>query len=283
MNFLVRSIFFTFLLLNTGCTSLFFHPYQERYLTPDQIGLTYQEVSLKNDQGENLYGWRLTSKVAPQALVLFFHGNAGNISTHLGTIAHLPKEGFEVVTMDYSGYGNSGGITSIDQVHSDVEEMLMHFSNEAKERELPFLVLGESLGATLTLTVTSTIDHRYRPVCISAIAPFSSYRTIAREKLATLWLTYPLQWPLGFLVTDSFSPIDRVATLTSKALLIHGTSDEVVPFHHSQKLCEKMEKTCVQLLSHEGGHNGTLLRPDSLKVVVEFFKSSDCTIRQTAR
>jgi alpha-beta hydrolase superfamily lysophospholipase len=276
MTLLGRRLLLVLLILCTGCTSLFFHPYQERYLTPDQVGLTYKELSITNDQGEKLYGWRLTTVEPPHTLLIFLHGNAGNISTHLGTIAHFPKEGFEVVTMDYSGYGNSGGIASIDQIHSDVEEMIRVFSEEAKSRDLPFLLIGESLGATLSLTVGSAIPSHLRPKCIGAIAPFSSYRSIAREKLATLWLTYLFQWPLGFLVTDTFSPIDRLQEYTIPTLLIHGSSDEVVPYHHSRDLCEKMGTTCIQLYTHNGGHDGTMLQLDTRAVVISFLKSSTC-------
>jgi alpha-beta hydrolase superfamily lysophospholipase len=279
MTLLGRSISLVLLLLCMGCTSLFFHPYQERFLTPDQIGLAYQEISIKNDQGDSLYGWRLTTTQSPQALILFLHGNAGNISTHLGTIAHFPKEGFEVVTMDYSGYGNSGGAASIDQIHSDVEEMMRVFSEEAKSRGLPFLLIGESLGATLSLTVSSAIAAHLRPQCIGAIAPFSSYRSIAREKLATLWLTYLFHLPLGYLVTDSFSPIDRLPEHTVPTLLIHGSADEVVPHHHSEKLCEKMGTLCVQLYTHNGGHDGTMLQQETRAVMISFLNSPACRIK----
>jgi hypothetical protein len=75
--------------------------------------------------------------------------------------------------------------------------------------------------------------------CFSGLildSAFASYRSLARSKLAGVWLTWPLQWPLSYLVTDEFSPIDAIAQLRVPLLMIHGDRDPVVPLAEGQQL-----------------------------------------------
>ena len=264
----------------SGCTNLFFYPYKEKLLIPSEVGIPFSEVSVPRDSNSQLFGWRLTTPTAlfpkPRALLLFLHGNAGNISNHLGTVAWLPKEGIEVVTMDYSGYGNSDGEISIDQIHADAELLFKTFSDEARQRDLPFLVLGESLGATVALYTSRNVQTSSLPKCLVAVAPFSGYRKIAREKLASFWLTFPLQWPLGFLIDDSYSPGADTEPLVVPTLFVHGTTDQVVPIHHSELLASRRRSECTRLYRHEGSHDGPMIDRKNQEVVSDFLSSQCC-------
>ena len=275
----------------SSCSGLFFHPHKIRVIQPSDVGLSFSEVRIPYAEGEELYGWRLTAKgnLDPKGLILFLHGNGGNISTHLGSVAWLPSKGFEVVTLDYAGYGNSDGEASLTNVHRDAALLFSFFAAEARVRNIPFYVLGESLGGTVALYSAATLPTVDQPRCLIAVAPFSSYRKIAREKVGELWLFYPFQWPLGFLVRDSFSPIDRIKDLKVTTLLVHGRNDLTVPYHHSVLLQEGSAEgaSLVQLYSHDeghdGGHDGTLLNSEIQSEILRYLGSDRCKEISTLR
>ena len=111
---------FLLTLLLSGCsnlTSLFFYPQQQYLRTPSDINLEYDEVRVKAVDGTELVSWFLPAdedseqgKNSP--IVLFLHGNAENISTHIGSVYWLPEEGVNVFLLDYRGYGHSQGAVS---------------------------------------------------------------------------------------------------------------------------------------------------------------------------
>src|SRR5262245_34036961 len=92
-------------LLLGGCTSLFFQPHRQQVLTPKQFGLAFEEVRIRTADGLALNAWFLPAKGPAAATVLHLHGNAENISTHFTNVAWMPAEGFNVLALDYRGYG----------------------------------------------------------------------------------------------------------------------------------------------------------------------------------
>ena len=83
------------LALLAGCTGLVFQPMRQLVLTPDQIGLDYREVAFETEDGVRLHGWFLPAASARRGSVLFLHGNAENISTHIASVAWMPAAGFD--------------------------------------------------------------------------------------------------------------------------------------------------------------------------------------------
>jgi fermentation-respiration switch protein FrsA (DUF1100 family) len=106
-------------LLLAGCTGLIFQPLSQHLLTPDRLGLAYRDIRFTAADGVSLHGWFLPATAPRQGSVLFLHGNAQNISTHIASVAWLPGAGFDVFLFDYRGYGRSAGEPSLDGVHLD--------------------------------------------------------------------------------------------------------------------------------------------------------------------
>src|SRR5919201_69027 len=104
----------------TGCTPVFFQPSGTLYATPGLYGLDYQPVELQAGDGTKLFAWFMPARGAPKATVLYLHGNAENISTHFANVAWMPAAGFNVLALDYRGYGGSAGKPTLarDQPHS---------------------------------------------------------------------------------------------------------------------------------------------------------------------
>lgn len=247
------------IILLTSCSSVFFYPTKDRVTDPGAMGLVFEERILDDGYGPRLILWDLRAQAQPQrGTVVYLHGNAENISTHLPNVAWLPQFGYRVILPDYRGYGGSEGTAEISGVHADVARVFRWLADQETDLSPPLILYGQSLGGSLALTVAAEPEFRSLFDLVIAESPFASYRTIAREKLATTWLTYPLQWPLGFLVPDHFSPILHIECIESPVLLLHGEKDGTVPFSHSEALCTKISGRCQLWRFPGAAHLGIL-------------------------
>src|SRR5690349_10160502 len=92
------------LLVYFGQSSLIYYPMQQISNTPDEIGLDYAPVKIATTDGETLHGWWVPAPNA-KGTVLFFHGNAGNISHRLNYLKMFERLGYNTLLFDYRGYG----------------------------------------------------------------------------------------------------------------------------------------------------------------------------------
>lgn len=224
-------------LASAGCSRLFFMPQQELVRTPTEIGLDYEDVYFNSADGVRLHGWWLPAEGNAQGTVIFFHGNAENISTHIGSVYWLPAAGFNVFMMEYRGYGLSEGDPSLPGVHADGSAALQTVMQRTDIDTSQVVVLGQSLGAAVAVYAVANSPYRTRFKALIVDSVFASHRQITREKLGGFWLTWPLQWPLALMVSDAFSPVKAIAGIAPVPLLvIHGTADEVIPIKHGRQV-----------------------------------------------
>jgi len=227
------------LLLLSACTNLFFYPDRHSYFSPALWGLTAEDVYLTSADGVRLHAWLLPSTVPSKATILFLHGNAQNISAHIGNVAWLPSQGYNVFLLDYRGYGLSQGAPQLPGLFADIEAAADYIALREDLNRVPFVILGQSLGGALAITAAARLKHKIGIAAVIADSAFSSYRAIARERLDALWLTWPVQWPLSFAFTDTYSPQRYASRLSPIPLLImHGEADRVVPIAHARRLYE---------------------------------------------
>jgi fermentation-respiration switch protein FrsA (DUF1100 family) len=223
--------------LLAGCTGVFFQPHHIQVRTPDKLGLNYEDVYFESRDGIRLHGWFLPAEAPAQGTIFFLHGNAENISTHIGAVYWLPKQHFNVFIFDYRGYGLSEGAPSLPGAVGDVESAFTWLLSRKDIDPKRVVVFGQSLGGSLATYFTATTLHRADIKALVVESAFSSYRDITREKLASFWLTWPLQYPLSWTVDDEFSPIRVIGKVSPIPLLvIHGDADNIVPIAHGRRL-----------------------------------------------
>jgi hypothetical protein len=221
----------------TGCTGVFFQPHHIEVRTPDKLGLNYEDVYFESGDGVHLHGWFLPAQAPAQGTIFFLHGNAENISTHIGAVYWLPNQHFNVFIFDYRGYGFSEGAPSLPGAIADVESAFKWLLARKDIDPKRIVVFGQSLGGSLATYFTATTPHRSSIRALVIESAFSSYRDIAREKLASFWLTWPLQYPLSWTVEDDASPIRVIGKVSPIPLLvIHGDADSIVPIVHGRRL-----------------------------------------------
>jgi fermentation-respiration switch protein FrsA (DUF1100 family) len=243
----------------SGCGYLFFLPSKEEILTPNQIGLTYEDIILSTPDGQSLHGWLLHAQGELRGSVYFLHGNAENISTHIASVMWLPAYGHQVFLLDYRGYGRSTGSPDIADALQDIETGYRWLLARSESQEKPIFLLGQSLGAALVVTFSAEIPDLHEHIKgVILDAAFTSYRRIAREKLDKFWLTWPFQYPLSWLLLPwSYDPIDYIAEISPTPLLIiHSQQDEIIPYHHGEELFAAAQPPKLFLPTHTR-HIGT--------------------------
>ena len=223
-------------LLTAGCTHLFFHPIKPHVLDPNQLGLPVQDIYITTADGMRLHGWRLDAKPPVKGTILFFHGNAENISTHIGNVWWLPEYGFNLVLVDYRGYGRSDGAPTLDNVHNDAAAALAHVFNMENVDPEKIAVFGQSLGGAVAITTLAHSPYGQQVRALVLEGTFADYRQITREKLGGFWLTWPLQIPLSYTVSNRYRPMDDISRIDTPILIIHGQADTIIPPHHAEQL-----------------------------------------------
>lgn len=223
--------------------------------TPAQHGIDYQELALRAEDGTALTAWFLPARGPARATVLFLHGNAENISTHFASVAWMPAEGFNVLALDYRGYGASEGTPTLAGVQLDIDAAMRALLARPGVDRGRIVLFGQSLGGALAIHYAARGAYRSSLRALVADSAFSDYRGIVREKLAGFFLTWPLQWLPWLTVDNDYSPAASVAALSPlPLLLIHGERDVVVPARHSQRLFELAREPKELWLVPEAGH-----------------------------
>ncbi|OGA41589.1 MAG: hypothetical protein A3G28_01680 [Betaproteobacteria bacterium RIFCSPLOWO2_12_FULL_68_19] len=243
------------MLFVAGCTQAFFQPHRYIVATPGQYGVEYQPVEFKAADGTALFAWFLPARGAPRATVLYLHGNAENISTHFANVAWMPAAGFNVLALDYRGYGGSQGSPTLEGVQLDIDAAMRTLLARPDVDPARIIIFGQSLGGSLAIHYGARSAYRGNVRAIVVDSAFSDYRRIVREKLASFFLTWPFQWLLPQTVDNDFSPSASVRAVSPIPLLfIHGERDTVVSVEHSQRLFERAASPKELWILPEAGH-----------------------------
>lgn len=263
------------LLLQTGCSSVFFYPDQVTYITPDRLNLEFEDVFVETPDGETLHGWWLPAKSEPKGTVYFLHGNAQNISSHIMNVAWLPERRYNVFLIDYRGYGRSTGAPDIEGTLHDAETGLRWLVDQPHVQSQPLFLLGQSLGGALgTALASEWVKRDEQPPLDGVIldGTFSGFRAIAREKLGDFWLTWPLQVPLSWTITDEYEAYERISDISPvPVMVIHSVRDGIIPFHHGKRLYEAAEEPKT-FLQTDTPHASTFVIPGYQDEVLEFME-----------
>lgn len=225
------------LLMLAGCSSLFFYPMKPWVQNPARLGLAYEDVVLIEADGTRIDGWWLPAQGQPKGTVYYLHGNAQNISTHVMNVAWLPAAGYQVLLVDYRGYGLSDGEPSLAGAMTDIQTGLDWLRASGRAGKGPLIVYGQSLGASLATWVLAQPGNRGKADCYIEEAGFADYRAIVNDVMKRSWLLWPLRPLVLPFINNRYAPVKVIGQLAPMPLLVvHSSEDEVVPFAHGQQL-----------------------------------------------
>lgn len=224
------------LLLLSGCTNLFLQPSRRLFVRPETVGARWEEARFPSADGTALTGlWFPASQEPAQGVVVQFHGNGENMTSHFLSVWWLALEGWHVLAFDYRGYGASAGKKSLNGAVADGAAALAYARSRAPG--LPIAVLGQSFGGAVALA--SLERDGGDGICALVLeSTFSSFIGIARDKLALSRLTRPVRGLLAFaLISDRYRPSRLAARRRPVPLaVLHSPGDPVVPYEQGRLL-----------------------------------------------
>lgn len=223
-------------LLLSGCSSLFFYPMKPWVQNPARLGLAYQDVVLIEADGTRIDGWWLPAAAPLKGTVYYLHGNAQNISTHIMNVAWLPAAGYQVLLIDYRGFGLSDGKPTLDGAMTDIQTGLDWLKASGRQGKLPLIVYGQSLGASMSTWVLAQKQNVGKADCFIEEAGFADYQGIVNDVMKKSWLLWPLRPLVVPFIDDRYAPVKAVGQLSLPLLAIHSRDDQVVPFAQGQQL-----------------------------------------------
>ena len=217
--------------------------------TPETIGLQYEDVYLVTEDDVRIHGWYVPH-ADEKATVLFFHGNAGNISHRLDSISIFHDLGLSVFIIDYRGYGRSDGRPSEQGTYMDALAAWNYLVAERRLSPDEIIVFGRSLGGA----VAAELASRITPAAVVLESTFTSVKELGKHYYPYL----PVSW-----IARIRYPVDEhIKSFDCPVLVIHSNQDDVVPFSYGQRLFATAREPKM-FLPISGDHNtGFLLSGD---------------------
>jgi fermentation-respiration switch protein FrsA (DUF1100 family) len=216
-------------------------PTRELAATPQSIGLAYDDVTLRTEDGVRLHGWFVPAPT-PRATLLFFHGNAGNISHRLDSLRIFHELGLSVFIFDYRGYGRSDGSPSEAGTRNDARAAWRYITDTRAVPASEVVLFGRSLGAA----IAAWLAGQYRPGALIVESTFTSVPDMASELY--WWL------PARHLARFQYATRDYLKATMCPVLVVHSPNDEIIPFHHAEALYAAAHEP-KELLRLTGSHN----------------------------
>ena len=213
--------------------------------TPEAAGLHYEDVYLVTDDDIKIHGWYVPHPDA-QATLLFFHGNAGNLSHRLESISIFHDIGLAVFIIDYRGYGRSEGRPTERGTYRDAMAAWNYLVGERRLRPDEIIVFGRSLGGA----VAAALAAKVTPAAVILESTFTSIKDLGKHYYPYL----PVSW-----IARIHYPVDEyIASFQCPVLVIHSNQDEVVPARLGQRLFDSAPEPKM-FLPVSGDHNNGFL------------------------
>ena len=214
--------------------------------TPAAHGMPFEDVWIDTEDGVRLHAWMVPA-LKERGVLLFFHGNAGNISHRIDSIRIFHELGLSVLIVDYRGYGRSEGRPTEAGTYLDAQAAWNWLREERGVPPERIVVFGRSLGSS----IAAWLSARERPAAVILESAFTSARDLAADLMP--WL--PVRWVLRF----DYDTRSAVASFAAPVLVIHSRQDEIVPFAHGEAVFAAAQEP-RHFLPIQGGHNDGFLR-----------------------
>jgi pimeloyl-ACP methyl ester carboxylesterase len=267
-----------------------FFPGGMDYLTPMAYHIPYQEVWIpasthleKSAAPEKLHGWWIPQAVSgpgtapslPRRVLLYLHGNGGSVSSNLDHAVQLRNDGASVLIVDYRSYGRSTSTSfpSEARVYEDAETAWQYLVHDKQIAPGEIIIYGHSLGGAIAIQLAS---RHPQAGGLIAESTFTSIEDMSgKEHIYSFF-------PIHLLLNQRFASLSKITKIKMPILFIHGTEDQVAPFHMSEQLFQAAAAPKQLVLIDGAGHEDCeLVGGDIYKAaVVSFFKSTDDTRSQ---
>ena len=228
-------------------------------IAPSAAGFFRAHVrELKTRDDETLVTW-FTAPSDGKPLIIYFHGNAGQIAGRARRFTALTSDGTGLLALSYRGYGGSSGAPTEDGLIKDAMAAYDHAIAAGIEPER-MVLLGESLGSGVALALAA----RVKVAALILEAPFTSAADLAA---VTYWM-----FPVRLLMHDQFRSDLRITQAKASLLIVHGTADGVIPIAFGEKLFARANDPKTFVRAQGEGHQ-PLDNPATMQIMRQWLQN----------
>jgi pimeloyl-ACP methyl ester carboxylesterase len=246
LYFLQEKLIFLPSKLPADYTFSFDEPFEEFYLTAED-GAKLNALHFKNEN--------------PHGVILYFHGNAGDLSRWGQEVQFLVKLHYDVVVMDYRTYGKSTGNLSEAALLKDARLFYDYVASQYSDQEI--IIYGRSLGTAMASYLASAES----PSLLILETPFYSLLDVAQNRFPLL--------PVNSLLKYQFRSYQYLQAAKCPIVIIHGDKDGVVPLASAHKLYQSLEGKNAEFITIEGGEHNNLSSFQTYKIAITSLLSSN--------
>ncbi len=235
-----------------GCAAMLekqfiYFPVAQLIATPEAVGLAYEDVWFSTEDGVRLHGWFVPAAGA-RWTILWFHGNAGNISHRLDNVWQMHQRlHVNVFLFDYREYGQSQGTVSEQGTYRDARAAYQVLSQRIDIDPRAIVLFGRSLGAAVAVELARQVPCR----ALILESLFTSVADMAAQVVPFI--------PIGRLLRTRYDSLAKIPELSVPLLLLHGDRDEIVPYAQGQRLFEAAKEPKTLYTITGAGHNDTYM------------------------
>ncbi|MGB5498294.1 MAG: alpha/beta hydrolase [Maribacter sp.] len=204
----------------------------------------FEEINLRTEDEVVLNAIHF-KRVKPKGLILYFHGNAGDLSRWGDITSFFVDKDYDVLVMDYRTYGKSTGKLSEEALHNDAQLFYDYALKQYDESKI--ILYGRSLGTGIAANLAS----KNKPNKLILETPYYSLLDVAKERFPFL----PINWLMKYkLLSHVF-----LQTVTCPITIFHGTDDTIVPYNSGKRLFDAIPHKATKFFTIDrGGHNNLI-------------------------
>ena len=243
-SMLINFFFIVFLVYFIITVFLFF--YQRKLLYHPSVNsrsiytLDHQIEEIKIPSEKELIAWYYKKNENYKTLV-FFHGNAGDLSNRIYKLNELSKLNLNYLIFAYRGFNDSEGKPSEEGLYKDAENVIKWLKSK-NILENKIILYGESLGTAVAIHTAQS--KNFSGIILEA--PFTSMVDLGQKY-------YPF-FPVKFLLKDKYESKKKLNLINSPVLVMHGEKDKIVPFYMGKQIFEILPSPKFSYFNEQDDH-----------------------------
>jgi len=219
---------------------LLYYPCENNY-TRDEKQCEYTEVFIEVDKDIKLKSWFLEKDLKKDKTILYFHGNAGDLSNRVHKLNKLNKFNVNILIISWRGFSGNPGKPTEENLYNDAKKSVA-WLNEAGVKNKNIILYGESLGTGVATELGQ--DNSFAGIVLES--PFTSIADAAK-------IYYPYL-PIDLLIKDRYDSSKKIKNINTPILIMHGKKDDVVPFKMGLELFNKANQPKFSYFSENDDH-----------------------------
>lgn len=218
-----------------------FYPDNKNIIPKDKLPVVVQDIFIETEDKIKIQCYFIPHKTSDKILI-FFHGNAGNISHRLPDIIQFHSFGINILAVSYRGYGKSQGKPSEAGIYLDGKAAFDYATEKLGFHNRKIIIFGRSIGTTVAINTACNKNISG----LILVSPLTSGKEHAKGSGLN---------SVSSIAGNSFNNISKISNIKCPLLVIHGTKDRVIPFSMGKAIYNKATVKKQFITIEDGGHN----------------------------